>query len=61
MIRQFILIGVILPGGGRAFFDMSMTFEFCRYDVRFIAAASFNRRIFRKGCYSLKVQKKRRL
>jgi hypothetical protein len=30
MIRQFILMGVIFPGGGRAFFNVSMTVGFCR-------------------------------
>ena len=41
MIRQFILMGVIFPGDGRAFFDMSMTVEFCRYGMCFMAATSF--------------------
>ena len=30
MIRQFIYTSVISPGGGRAFFDVSMTVGFCR-------------------------------
>jgi len=30
MIRQFIVKGREVPGGGRAFFDMSMTVGFCR-------------------------------
>lgn len=33
MIRQFILIDVVFPGGGRAFFDVSMTVGFCRYGI----------------------------
>lgn len=30
MIIQFIFMGRNFPGGGRAFFDMSMTVGFCR-------------------------------
>ena len=30
MIRQFIYISVVSPGGGRAFFDKSITVGFCR-------------------------------
>ncbi|MCM1373768.1 MAG: hypothetical protein NC245_01590 [Muribaculum sp.] len=45
LIRQFIFIGVVFPGGGRAFFDVSMTVGFCRYALRFMAATSFSRRI----------------
>ena len=41
MIRQFILIDVVFPGGGRAFFDVSMTVGFCRYGMCFMAATSF--------------------
>ena len=41
MIRQFILISVIFPGGGRAFFDVSITVGFCRYGMCFMAATSF--------------------
>ena len=37
-------MGVIFPGGGRAFFDVSMTVRFCRYVLRFMAATSFSRR-----------------
>ena len=32
-------MGVIFPGGGRAFFDVSMTVRFCRYVLRFMAAS----------------------
>ena len=45
MIRQFIFVGVIFPGGDRAFFDKSMTVGFCRYALCFMAATSFSRRI----------------
>ena len=38
MIRQFIYTSVISPGGGRAFFDVSMTVGFCRYGMCFMAA-----------------------
>ncbi len=41
MIRQFILMGVIFPGGGRTFFDISMTIGFCRYGMCFMATTSF--------------------
>jgi len=44
MIRQFIFMGVIFLGGGRVFFDVSMTVGFCRYGVCFMAATSFSRR-----------------
>ena len=44
LIRQFIFMGRISPGGGRAFFDMSMTVGFCRYGMCFMAATSFSRR-----------------
>ena len=44
MIRQFIFMGGIFPGGGRAFFNMSMTVGFCRYGMCFMAATSFSRR-----------------
>ena len=44
MIRQFIYISVVSPGGGRAFFDKSITVGFCRYAFCFMAATSFSRR-----------------
>ena len=44
MIRQFIYISVVSPGGGRAFFDKSITVGFCRYAFCFMAAPSFSRR-----------------
>ena len=43
MIRQFIYISVVSPGGGRAFFDKSITVGFCRYAFCFMAA-TFSRR-----------------
>ena len=45
MVDQiFIGQGVIFLGGGRVFFDVSMTVGFCRYGVCFMAATSFSRR-----------------
>ena len=44
MIRQFIYISVVSPGGGRAFFDKSITVGFCRYAFCFMAAPPFSRR-----------------
>ncbi len=43
MIRQFIVKGRDVPGGGRAFFDKSMTVGFCRYDMCFMAALVFQK------------------
>jgi hypothetical protein len=40
MIRQFIFMGRFFPGGGRAFFNMSMT-GLCQYALYFMAATSF--------------------
>ena len=37
-------ISVVSPGGGRAFFDKSITVGFCRYAFCFMAATSFSRR-----------------
>ena len=39
-----IYISVVSPGGGRAFFDKSITVGFCRYAFCFMAATSFSRR-----------------
>ncbi|MBT9805802.1 MULTISPECIES: hypothetical protein [Lachnospiraceae] len=44
LITQFIFMGKVCPGGGRAFFDKSRIGEFCRYGLCFTAATSFRRR-----------------
>jgi len=41
-------MGRFLPGGGRAFFDMSMTVGFCRYSSCDMAATSFSRRVYQR-------------
>ena len=62
MIRQFIYISVVSPGGGRAFFDKSITVGFCRYAFCFMAATSFSRRFQQwYRVISLEDKKKRRL